>query len=62
MIQFKANKGPTQITEVRQAIGYLLDRNEFVSKVVGTQEEGGADCGEKCEDHGHGKVLVCVPC
>ncbi|QIK70495.1 ABC transporter substrate-binding protein [Erysipelothrix sp. HDW6C] len=35
MIQFKANKGPTQITEVRQAIGYLLDRNEFVSKVVG---------------------------
>lgn len=35
MIQFKANKAPTNIKEVRQAIGYVVNRNEFVQKIVG---------------------------
>ncbi|CAM3669604.1 ABC transporter substrate-binding protein [Erysipelothrix urinaevulpis] len=34
-IVLKANKGPTQIKEVRQALGFLLNRQEFVSKIVG---------------------------
>lgn len=35
MIQFKANKAPTDLKEVRQAIGYIVNRNEFVQKIVG---------------------------
>lgn len=35
MIVYKANKGPTAIKEVRQALGYLVNRNEFVEKIVG---------------------------
>ncbi|KSV59625.1 ABC transporter substrate-binding protein [Acetivibrio ethanolgignens] len=32
---FKCNIGPTQFTEVRQAIAYLLDRNEFAKTFTG---------------------------
>lgn len=32
---FKCNVGPTQFTEVRQAIAYLLDRNEFAKTFTG---------------------------
>lgn len=32
---FKCNVGPTQFVEVRQAIAYLLDRNEFTKKFTG---------------------------
>lgn len=35
MIVYKANKGPTAIKEVRQALGYLVDRQQFVDKIVG---------------------------
>ncbi|CAM2733089.1 ABC transporter substrate-binding protein [Erysipelothrix tonsillarum] len=34
-ITLKANKGPTQYKEVRQSIGYMLNRNEFVQKIAG---------------------------
>lgn len=32
---FKSNVGPTQFVEVRQAIAYLLDRNEFAKTFTG---------------------------
>ena len=32
---FKTNKGATQYKEVRQAIAFLLDRNEFVDEIAG---------------------------
>ncbi|CAM4304568.1 ABC transporter substrate-binding protein [Erysipelothrix inopinata] len=34
-IVLKANKFPTDITEVRQAMGFLLDRQEFVNNIAG---------------------------
>lgn len=34
-ITFKANKAPTDIKEVRQAIGYIVNRREFVQKIAG---------------------------
>lgn len=35
MISFKCNQGPTQFTEVRQAIAYLLDRVTFAQTFTG---------------------------
>lgn len=35
MLAFKCNQGPTQFTEVRQAVMYLLDRNEFAKTFTG---------------------------
>ncbi len=34
-LQFVADEGPTQFVEVRQAIGHLLDRNEFAKTFTG---------------------------
>ncbi len=35
MISFKCNQGPTQFTEVRQAVAYLLDRVTFAQTFTG---------------------------
>lgn len=35
MLSFKCNQGPTQFQEVRQAVMYLLDRNEFAKTFTG---------------------------
>ena len=35
MIRFLTDLGPTKYKEVRQAIGYLMDRNIFVQNILG---------------------------